>query len=166
MSEAVAQRPEEDIEPPLTTPYELERGKPMPSVNHSRVQTRLVGEFLKHPEFDVFGELNIELNGSSYVPDLCVYHRQPSDWQDDVLRRTDPPLVAVEILSARQSYYDVMRKLRTYLAAGVQSCWLVSPPIQNVVVYTPSAPSQSFSTSGVVTDPATGITADLAAVFA
>lgn len=166
MNETIAALQDEDEEPPLTTPYELERGKLMPSVNHSRVQSRLIVEYSKHSEFDVFSELDVELNGKLYVPDLSVYRHQPANWEDDVLRRTDPPLVTVEILSARQGYYDVMPKIKVYLASGVQSCWLVSPTIQNVVIYTPNHPLRTFSVSGVVTDPATGITADLGAVFA
>ena len=149
--------------PPLT--YEEERGKPMPSKNHGGVQMSLGGQFLKHPEYRVYGELTLRLNDRDLTPDLSVYPQESLDLRHDVIRRTEPPLVTVEIYSPTQGSLEVMDKVDAYLAAGVLSVWVVTPPIRNVTIFTADGHEHPF-TSGVVTDPATGITADLAAVFA
>jgi Uma2 family endonuclease len=147
---------------PLT--YEEERGKPMPSLNHAGTQVNLIIELAKHREFRVYSELTLEFEGRPYTPDLSIYPKEKLDFRHDVVRRTDPPLLAVEILSPRQGYQDVMEKLDVYFRNGVKNCWVVSPPIRTITIYCPDGQPESFHT-GVVKDPVTGVTADLAAVF-
>ena len=76
-----------------------------------------------------------------------------------MIRRTDPPLLVVEIFSPRQGYQDVMEKIDVYFRNGVKSCWIVSTPIHNITILGPGGHS------GVAKDPVTGLTADLATVF-
>ena len=158
----VAAAESETLAPPLT--YEVERGKPMPSYNHGAVQMNLGGEFLKHREFRVLSELSLRLHDRDFTPDLALYHREPLDLRHDLVRRTDAPLVAVEIYSPTQGSLEIMAKVDAYLAAGVLSVWVVAPPIRNVTIYTPDGREHPF-VAGVATDPATGVTADLATVF-
>ena len=148
-----------------TTPYEIERNKPMPSVNHSRIQLNLGMEFAKQREFSVYPELDIQLNGRDFTPDLCVYPHEPFRQYDDIIRRTDAPSVIVEILSVRQGAGDVYEKVKWYLAEGVKSCWLLSPILGTVTIYTPNGGVQPLPATGVITDLATGLRADFAAVL-
>lgn len=124
----------------------------------------LGGEFLKHREYRVIGELALRFGDRDFVPDLSIYRREPLDLRHDLVRRTDPPLVAVEICSPTQGFLEIMEKVDAYLAAGVLSVWVVTPPIRNVTIFTPDGFEHPF-TSGIVTDPAIGVTADLGAVF-
>ena len=136
----------------------------MPSLNHSVVQSNLIGEFIKTRQFRTLSELTLELDGQHITPDLSVYPAGPIDFRHDIIRRTDPPLLVVEILSPRQPYEDVMDKISRYLESGVKSCWMVIPPTQSITIFTPGGAQKTFS-EGIVTDPAIGLTADLAVVF-
>ncbi len=160
MSDATAEL--DTLERPLT--YEEERGKPMPSFNHGIIQMNLGGEFLRQRQFRVVSELTLELSDRSYVPDLSLYRREAANFQRDAIRRTDPPLLVVEIISPTQGYQEVLDKVAAYFEHGVKSCWLVWPPIQNITIMTPDGRQRSF-TEGVVTDPVIGVTAEWAAVF-
>src|SRR5437764_11507947 len=88
--------------------YENERGKPMPSQNHGVTQANLVGEILKDKRFRPISELRVRPAATPFVPDICVYRRQPVDFSHDVTERTDPPLTVVEIYSPHQGYNAVM----------------------------------------------------------
>ncbi len=155
----------ECLERPLT--YEEERGKPMPSLNHSLVQTNLILEFARQREYRVASELTLQLGSRSYIPDLSVYRRDGSrgiDCRHDIIRMVEVPLVAVEIYSPTQGSQEVMDKVDVYFEHGIQSCWIVSTPIHNITILTPDGQRHSFST-GVAKDPVCGLTADLETVF-
>src|SRR5262249_48345345 len=96
--------------------YEEERGKPMPSFNHGAIQANLVAEFAQQRSFRVLSELTLDINGKSYTPDLSIYPRTPLDLRRDTPHRTDPPLLAVEVLSPRQGTQDVLDKMDVYFA--------------------------------------------------
>jgi len=156
---------EELEEPPrreLT--YEEERGKPMPSTNHAIIQSRLTGFFLRHTEFDIMNELSLRLGGKPVTPDISIYPRKPMDLLNDVIVRTDAPLLTVEILSPTQGSSPVLEKVALYLANGVKSVWLVAPPFRLVTIFTPDGQQRTYH-NGVVRDPAIGVTADLDAIF-
>lgn len=136
----------------------------MPSTNHSIVQVNLGAEFMKSRKWRVMSELSLDLDGRPLTPDLCVYHQQPADFSRDVVRRTDPPLLTVEIFSPTQGYEDVMEKVTHYLQTWVKSCWVVLPPTRSVTIYTPDGSQKTYD-EGIVTDPSIGISADLNVVF-
>ena len=77
---------------------------------------------------------------------------------------TEMPLTVVEIFSPQQGSQDVMEKVDAYLANGVKSVWIVAPPLATITIRTADGHRESF-VSDVARDPATGLTADLAAVF-
>lgn len=149
-----------------TTPYEIERNKPMPSVNHSRIQANLTIEFAKQREFSVYPELDIRLNGRDFTPDLCVYPHEPFRQFDDIIRRTDAPVLIVEILSNSQGAGDVYEKIQWYLANGVHSAWMVAPLLGSVTFYRPNRRLETHQATGVITDSVTGLRADFRLVFA
>jgi Uma2 family endonuclease len=144
---------------------EEERGKPMPSQNHSYVQANLIMALGATRQFRVASELTLEMDGQNYTPDLCVYPRDSVNWRRDVNRRTDPPLLVIEILPPSQGYQEVQEKVAAYLAHGVKSCWVVSPFARTVTVYLPDGEPVTHA-QGTVTDPATGLSARLEEVFA
>ena len=136
----------------------------MPSFNHGAIQANLVGEFIRQREFRVCSELSLELGGEPLTPDLSIYRRQQLDLRHDVIRATEPPLLVVEILSPTQGYQSVMQKVEAYFRNGVKSCWVVSPPFHTITMLKPDG-KQEVVDQGVAKDPATGLTADTAAVF-
>src|SRR5437870_11520975 len=85
----------ESLDKPLT--YEEERGKPMPSRNHAGIQVNLIVEFAKDREYRVYSELTLEFEGRPYTPDLSVYPKEELDLRHDLVKRTDAPLLVVEI---------------------------------------------------------------------
>ena len=134
--------------------YERERGKPMPSLNHGTIQTSLIISFAPYRStYSIVSELSLELSGFRGTPDICLYPRLSIDYAQDEIRMTEPPLVAVEIVSPTQPTQDVVDKIRQMLAAGVRSCWLVQPATQTITVYHDAARPTTFS-EGVVTDAA------------
>lgn len=149
--------------PPPT--YEEENGKAMPSRNHAIAQARLAGQFMSHSKMEVASEMTLELAGQRFTPDLVVYPKRAVDWSNDVVRETEPPLTCVEIFSPQQGYLDVMEKVAVYLASGVKSCWVLVPPLRTVTIYLPGEPPRTTSV-GIAKDPATGLEADVSAVFA
>ena len=118
---------------PLT--YEEERGKPVPSFNHGAIQANLIGEFIRQREFRICSELSLELGGEPFTPDLSIYRRGPLDLRHDTLRATDPPLLAVEILSPTTAKRDRGIKLKAYARFGVKEYWIIDPAAQAVEVH-------------------------------
>ena len=145
--------------------YKQERGKPVPSRNHGYVQALITGAILRYrDEYTPFGELTLQLDDLKVTPDLCVYPKMEVNFQEDEVRMTEPPLLAVEIVSPTQSTQDVVDKITDMLDAGVQSCWLVQPAMETVTIYTPHEKPATVST-GTITDPATDIEAEIDEIF-
>lgn len=157
----------EPVEESALSDYEKERGKPMPSRNHSIVQLRLGAAFLAFSDFSVCSELTLELpDGSRLTPDLCAYPRLTLDWLHDDIRMKQMPLLAVEILSPTQGIQDITDKIPLYFAHGVESVWFVNPPMQLIAIFRPGISKPQVFTEGEVKDPATGLTARVEEIFA
>jgi Uma2 family endonuclease len=77
---------------------------------------------------------------------------------------TEPPLLAIEISSPTQGIQDLVDKARFLMEQGVESCWIVQPPLRAITVFTPDMESTTYS-EGTVKDPATEVEVDLDAVF-
>jgi Uma2 family endonuclease len=147
------------------TAYEIERGKPMPSMNHSRLQKRfLVALEVFEPVYECLPEIDIELDGKRFTPDVAVYAPMPVDWQNDVIRLHKPPLLAIEILSPKQRLSDLTDKARFYLAHGVHAVWIAQPEFQIIVVLLPNEPPRTFAT-GDIHDSNTGIKVNVEELF-
>lgn len=146
--------------------YEIERGKPMPSKNHGIIQANLTGEFLRSREYRPASEVTLTVGKDrTLTPDLVILPRRPLDIWADEIRTVEPPVMVLEIVSGSQSSSEMTRKVRDYLQHGVKSCWLVDPPMQQITVFTADGKKKTYE-EGIVTDPVTGLTADLAVVFA
>jgi len=145
--------------------YYNERGKYMPSRLHALVQMRLMAALLRFADrYDILPELSLELVGNHLTPDICVMPKSPADWSKDSIRVTEPPLLAIEIVSPKQPLSDVIDKKEEYFTGGVAAFWLVVPQLQELVVFALDA-TRTIVTSGIITDPHTGVSIDLDEVF-
>lgn len=147
--------------------YQTERGKPMPSNNHSYLQAEICFQLkVKHnAEFDIYSELSLELPSGKAVPDVCVYPKRVQNWQRDIIRRTDAPILVIEILSPKQAFDDLVDKIQDiYFPSGVLSAWIVVPSAESLILFTPNAKPESFDKT-IVKDTASGFELDLNLVF-
>ena len=146
--------------------YEIERDKPIPSKNHSRVARRL--NILLTPfeeKYDIMNEICIEFDPKDSVPDLCLYPKLTFDWENDEIAMKEIPITTFEILSPSQAINDVVKKIRIiYFPAGIKSSWLIVPPVKTVYILYPDMPSQTYS-QGKIKDLVTEIEVDLEEIF-
>jgi Uma2 family endonuclease len=159
----------ESLEPrsALEIQYELERDKPMPSLNHAKVQARLTVELTLtyRSEYDILPELSINFPVKPATPDIAIYPKVADNWQDDIIKRTELPLLAIEILSPKQAFDDITDKIRSiYFPAGLKSAWVVLPSVQSIMIFKPNAKTRIYQ-SGIMRDEASGFEVDLDKIF-
>lgn len=80
-------------------------------------------------------------------PDVCLYpaHRRGLSRPKDIVRMSEMPLLAVEILSPRQGLLDLKEKFEVYFFLGIKSCWMVLPEIEEIAVYKSIEEYQPFN---------------------
>ncbi len=145
--------------------YEIERGKPMPSKNHAILQTNLIVALSRFADkYSILSELSLELGPHPSIPDISVYPKMAVDWIHDEIRLSEPPLLVVEILSPKQYMSDLVDKIESYFAAGIQSAWLVQPALKSIAVFSPGMESTVYTT-GEMHDAALDITINLDEIF-
>lgn len=161
--EAIEEQATEDV---ILSDYECERGKPMPSFNHGKLQARLSQQLLNQYEdqYDVLSELSLESPNPAYVPDLCLFPAEPSNWREDEVKVSEVPLTVIEIVSPSQTDTELTAKSTAYFAAGVKSYWLVQPVLRTIFVLLPNGDELVFH-NDVLTDPTNGVSIDLKKVF-
>ena len=148
--------------------YELERGKPMPSLLHSVVQGNLIHLLKSNYDSDylIFPELSLTApDGKPLVPDIAIYPRFEIDWQNDILRQADAPLATVEILSPRQTLSDLNSKAQRYFDMGVTSCWIVLPSMDAIAVNYQPGKYKFFSGDETLVDEKINVQLPLKEVF-
>lgn len=154
------------LESEETSTYEQERGKPMPSKLHARIQKRLIVLLSAfEPAVEVLSELSVVLGGATYIPDVCLYLADAADWSAEEVAMTVPPLLAVGILSPRQDLNDLIAKTEIYLASGVRAVWIVHPPLQMVFAFEPNRKTRALS-EGVLVESASGASVNVEEIFA
>lgn len=105
---------------------------PGPSWEHQAIVQRIYRQLeqMVHPPAAVSqGSLWETGHGSVRIPDVMVAAQRPTG-----ARLTEPPLVAVEVLSTNRAD-DLVRKSTEYLEAGVQQYWVVDPRDHCLSVY-------------------------------
>ena len=138
----------------------------MPSRLHAYVQSMLIAEFAKDADYQPFSELSLHLPGDKpRTPDICLYPRRVQDWLHDDTIITEPPALVVEIFSPSQTGQELMEKVQAYLATGVKSVWLVSPPMRSIALYYGQNPGITYG-SGDIIDPVINVKISHSAVFA
>ncbi len=134
------------------------------SINHSIAQTKLTSLLDNDERFATFVELSLDASSvdlSKYslksrdelVPDVCVYAGSPpepdKEIEDDILRVSQMPDLAIEVLSPSQSVSFLLRKIKAYFALGVKSCWLVEPSVDVIHVYPQPNRHRTFDMSDI-----------------
>ena len=139
---------------------------PVWSLNRSRVMRRLMQAL--HPyagRYDVLPSLEFDLLAGRATPTLALLPCLRYSWEADTLRFPLPPITAIEVLSATQSFDALVARIRgVYLASGAKSAWLVLPTVCHIYLFLPGQPPQVF-TSGTLHDPATQVDVALADIF-
>jgi len=147
--------------------YEIERGKPTPSKNHSIVQTNLVGYFFVHyqDKFRALSELTLLIDEKKYIPDVVLYEKIDFEPGQDESAVSDIPLCAIEILSPKQNLTELIIKSHLYFEAGVQSYWLILPDLKTVYVFSAPDAYEAYVKKGILKDQQLDIELDLEKVF-
>lgn len=156
-------------QPDVTVPseYELERNKPMPSLNHSAIQINLGAELRNRykDRYRLVSEISLDLADWSSVPDICIYPKMPLDLRQDVITMKEPPLCAIEIISPTQSVDELRAKAVKYFEHGVRSCWIVIPTFANIYVFSSPDEYEIYRAPGDLRDAVLEISLPLKEVF-
>jgi len=121
----------------------------MPSLKHSLVQTNIAGTLFSDERFTTFIELSldatsIDLNQFGFkardelIPDISIYFEPPpidDKPGNDVVRVSQMPDLAIEVLSPSQTINELLKKINAYFALSIKSCWLVMPSLEEVRVF-------------------------------
>ena len=136
------------------------------SLNHSRLTYRLSVLLSAYEDkYDIMPELELELTSGRGKPDVAIFPKLTYNWEEDVIRYTNPPITAIEILSPTQAFDSLTTKIRKiYFPAGVQSAWLVVPSVKAVHLFLPGQPV-SIITSGNFYDPASTVSLSIDSIF-
>lgn len=144
--------------------YERERGKPMPSFDHAEAQTNLVVQIAQYRDFKPLPELNVELGGMRFVPDIVVFEKSVAATLKGMMWVNVPPLLTIEILSPKQDVRSLFDKAKAYLQHGVAEAWIVVPEIKTITVCKQDGSQKTF-VEGSITHASTGITVSLEQTF-
>lgn len=150
-----------------TSAYELERHKPTPSKLHSIVQANIGFELktLYPTLFDVFSELTLDFVEGDVVPDISLFPKGVLSFIEDEIRVHTSPLLAIEILSPTQALQELLTKSTRYFQNGVQSYWLVIPPLRSIHVFSSPQDYEVFKKKDILNDQILDIQIDLTKVF-
>ncbi len=147
--------------------YEIERGKPMPSLNHGLIQGNIFYALMSRyrGKFSFPTETALELSGWSSTPDVLILPHTRINLKDDKIRLTEPPLGIVEILSPTQSINDLVDKTDQYFNAGVKSCWIIIPGMGGIAVYSAPGKYEFFNEDDTARDAVLGLEIPVAEIF-
>jgi Uma2 family endonuclease len=150
------------------TPYERERGKPMPNLVHGLIQANLVFELKTRyrAAYHVASEVSLATLPDGSTPDVIVYPNFVIDYQNQPAKRTDAPLLCIEIQSPSQSNEEMVAKTNIYFQFGVRSCWVVLPGLRAVMVFDRPGHYVFFYEDANLSDLNTGFEMPLTAIFA
>jgi Uma2 family endonuclease len=141
----------------------------MGSLNHSYLQIKLGALLLGLEKYLVLSEISLDTRmlespSKEIRPDLALFPKQSINFLQDEIRMQTAPLLSIEILSPRQSIDEILEKFRLYFQLGVQSCWLVLPPLQAVSVFSSANKEQTF-THGELVDTVLDIRLEMEKIF-
>jgi len=122
----------------------------LPSFNHGYFQLSVGMALRKLNKFSVVTATSIEINEKEYIPDVCVYPKRKINRLHDIVKMTEMPLLAVEILSPTQGTLELIDKFRIYFESGIQSCWLIDPLQGSVMVFSEPEKAVTFTAGDIV----------------
>ena len=149
----------------LVSELEAEESVDMGSLNHSAIQVNLAFLLKRLGTFSVYTELSLDtsrLDKNNYKfkeeikPDVCIYPKRGLSRPYDIIKMSEMPLLAIEVLSPKQGLQEIVEKIDAYFALGIRSCWLIDPTTAIVVVYT-TLENRKIFTAGEVVDDIIGI---------
>ena len=130
---------------------------------HSFLQIILGTIFTNNMEnWGVFGltEQRIQISPRKFlIPDVCVL--RVGSPADDIL--SDPPLIAIEILSPEDTKRRAEKKAAEYLEFGVEHVWVIDPHAR--VAYSGTATGLLLVPGGELTVPETAILIRISDLF-
>lgn len=147
--------------------YERERNKPIPTLLHGAIQFNIGFELkIAYPNrFRIASEVLLDTKPVGSTPDVVLYPLTELDFKHDPSRRSDAPLLVVEIQSASQSTKEMVDKLDAYFDFGVSSCWIVLPDIRAILVYDSPSHYKFFHDDVVLTDQKLAVELSLKNIF-
>ena len=147
--------------------YEIERGKPMPTLIHGAIQANLIIQLgVKYAnQYRVASEVTLNTKPDGSTPDLVLYPAAELDYKNDPSRRLDAPLLTIEIQSPSQTTKEMVAKLEPYFYFGVTSCWIVVPDFRAVLVYSDPFNYAFFHDAEIVRDSRLPIEVSLSKIF-
>ncbi len=150
------------------SPYELERGKPMPTLTRGAIQANVIVQLAVNysASYRIASEVALATVPDGTTPDIVVYPARPLSFANEPARQTEAPLLVVEFDSAPQTTAETVDKTFRYFAFGVRSCWVVFPALQGVAVYSAPATFHFFHGDEVLKDTNLNIEIDLKKIFA
>ena len=136
-----------------------------PSYYHSYICANVTSALKHEGTYSIFTELTLVIDGKDYIPDVSVYpKRAVMLGKRDIVRMSDMPLTAIEIVSPSQTMDDALTKFEIYFRAGIKSCWLVSPVTMTINVYTDMEHLHIFH-AGELVEPILNIRLPMTAIF-
>ena len=140
---------------------EIEEPCDVGSFNHGYLQIHLGMLLSRSDKYTAVSELSLDIGSldlsdfdirtkEAVKPDLSVYPKRKMSKPQDIIRMSEMPLAAIEILSPKQGTYDILEKFKIYFALGIKSCWLVEPATEVISVYSAIDQRKSFSNGDIV----------------
>lgn len=101
---------------------------------HGRLQVLISALLLKSlNDCTVVSESGLSTATSRRVPDIMVLEKLPPDDENWI---SDPPIIAVEIISPSTRTQDMIHKSNEYANAGVRQYWIVDPYFREINIMT------------------------------
>jgi Uma2 family endonuclease len=135
------------------------------SFNQGYIVTNMVLLFGKLNIYTILIEISIEIQGKAYVPDVALYSKRKMQRSEDIIRMTEMPLLAIEVLSPKQSTQDVIDKIKVYFENGIKSCWFINPTIHTVTVYKSFKDFTTYVENTELQDDSLGIKMNVSEIF-
>lgn len=129
----------------------------MGSLNHGIIQANMTSWLSNDKRFRVITELSLDASQTDLSqfglkvkrelkPDICVYPNTIKARRRDVLRMSEMPSLAIEVVSPEQGVEEILAKFDAFFALGVKSCWLIVPTVKSVTVYSTPDNFRTFGT--------------------
>lgn len=139
----------------------------MPNLVHGLIQANLVFELKTRyrSEYHIASEVSLATLPDGSTPDVVVYPNFVLDYQNQPAKRSDAPLVCIEIQSPSQSNEEMVAKTQLYFQFGVKSCWIVLPSLRAVMVFDRLGHYVFFYEDDTLRDPTVNFEIPLTAIF-
>ena len=142
--------------------FNADSGEDMPTLNHSNLCADIMEQIWETRTFKPLPELTLDI-GKGITPDISVYlrERMKPDYWHDVVRYSEMPLLAIEVVSPSQGVQGLVEKAEMLLANGVKAVWVVEPVTKSIVVATAQG-KQALQNQAVESE---GIKVDFRKIF-